>query len=268
MRSLAVAFLAIAALCSVATANIDPTRVHIVDAFNFTNGLRTYFFRGNSPYDKDADSVDYDTWVSTMANVANASGYTLPPNDRLYLVDVNLENIFDKGFLQEQTFFSSNPSKGYFINWELLGAPLWPSAFSPAEVQSMIATGKVWATDQIPTRMTAFISMLHQAPPAGYDAVAYYVHCQAGCDRTGEFVGSYRVTTELANNPEAKPVIATIFQQNCAECGRCPNYYSAGALGWYCMTVNYFNRTNMPPLSDCFTAFNCEPLGSCTATGV
>lgn len=251
-----------------AKAAIDEKRVHVVEAHNIAGGGRNYFIRGNSPYNKDNKQIEYDVWVSAMAKAANSSGYVLPPSERLYIVDVSFENVFDKGFLAERKFFEDNPSKGRFLSWELLGAPLWPSSFTDEQVQEMIATMSVWKNDKLPERMVAFRSMLLNAqPPAGYDAVAYYVHCAAGCDRTGQFVAAYRITFDL-NDPSTKPAIGDIFKKNCEECGRCPNYFSAGATGWYCMTVNYHNRTGLPKLNDCFTAFSCAPFGDCKATGV
>ena len=49
-----------------------------------------------------------------------------------------------------------------------------------------MANGSVWAVDQVPTRVEALQKMLNTAYPR-YAAI--YVHCEGGCDRTGEFVG-------------------------------------------------------------------------------
>lgn len=268
MRIFSVALLAAAAALGLtAEASIDYKRVHILEAHPVTGGIN-YFVRGNSPYNKDTKTIEHDLWVDAMVKAGNKSGHVLPPTERLFIVDVSFENIFDKGFLAERKFFDDHPEKGRFVGWELLGAPLWPSSFTDEQVKEMVATNSVWKHDQLPARVAAFRKMLLSAsPPAGYDAVAYYVHCAAGCDRTGQFVAAYRISYELAD-PAVKPAIGDIFKRNCEECGRCPNYFSAGATGWYCMTTNYHNRTGLDKLTDCFTAFSCQPFGDCTATGV
>ena len=54
-----------------------------------------------------------------------------------------------------------------------------------------------------------------------------YVHCSAGCDRTGEFIGAYAMRY-LGYN------VTTAMGEACRQCGRCPNYFSSSALGWWC----------------------------------
>jgi protein-tyrosine phosphatase len=46
----------------------------------------------------------------------------------------------------------------------------------------------VWDVDHLPERVKAIRAML----TADYNSsVAVYVHCTAGCDRTGEVMGAY-----------------------------------------------------------------------------
>lgn len=53
-----------------------------------------------------------------------------------------------------------------------------------------LAENFVWAVDKLPQRTREMKKMLD----ATYDRPrAFYVHCEAGCDRTGEFCGSYRL---------------------------------------------------------------------------
>ena len=51
------------------------------------------------------------------------------------------------------------------------------------------------------------------------------VHCTAGCDRTGEFIGSYRLQFQGVD-------VYEMYQMDTDECGRSPNYWSTMALEW------------------------------------
>lgn len=277
MRAIACVALLAAFVC-VASA-IDLSRVHVVDRFNTPSGNTNYFVRGNQPSVKNDTTgewtIPYQQWMSYITQRAqeyDANSTVKPahafPTDpsRVFIVDVSLEVFFNKGYEAEPAFFSANPSKGRFMNWVLVGAVVWPTGYTTAQQDEMIRDGKVWETDQLPTRIQAFRGMLHQEVPAGYDTVVYYVHCQAGCDRTGEFVGAYRMTYDLPDVASPAPLINGIYNENCAECGRCPNYFSSGAQGWYCLTMNLLNRTNQ--ITDCTTAYKCDLFKSCTATNL
>ena len=281
MKAAILACAVVAATCVavMASAGPDLSRVHVVDRINSLNGGTNYFVRGNQPSAKNSSgewSIDYDEWMSyirTRANEYDLNGTTVKPNhpfpannSRVFIVDVSLEVFFNSGYEAEPEFFKANPDKGRFMNWVLVGAVVWPTSYTPAQQNSMIQDGKVWEVDQLPTRIKTFRDMLRQDPPAGYDTVVYYVHCQAGCDRTGEFVGAYRMTYDFPDVASPAPLIRDIYNENCAECGRCPNYFSSGAQGWYCLTMNLLNRTN--PATDCTTAYKCDLFKSCTSTNV
>jgi len=61
----------------------------------------------------------------------------------------------------------------------------------------------------------------------------YYDH---SCDRTGEFSGSYYMQYQGYN-------VSGAFARNTVECGRAPNSFSKGALGWYCLTLEKEGRS-------------------------
>jgi protein-tyrosine phosphatase len=56
--------------------------------------------------------------------------------------------------------------------------------------------GCVLGVVQLPARMQTLHSMLHT--PAAQPHVVY-AHCTAGCDRTGEFIGAYRMAFQGKN---------------------------------------------------------------------
>lgn len=96
----------------------------------------------------------------------------------------------------------------------------------------------LWAIDQLPSRLAAVRSMILTPRP---NPLVIYWHCEAGCDRTGEFSGAYYVTYENYN-------ITGAFARDTLECGRAPNYFSQGALGWFCLSYEYVNGVN---IGDC-----------------
>jgi len=74
-----------------------------------------------------------------------------------------------------------------------------------------MANSSVWDIDKIPERVVLLRQMLitKQSRPT-----VLYVHCTAGCDRTGEVVGSYR----LKYHPEFN--VTQMYALDVAECGR------------------------------------------------
>lgn len=108
-------------------------------------------------------------------------------------------------------------------------APPCSHPASPAPRPQLMATKLVWAVDQLPSRTLEMRSMLtedHGRP------VAFYVHCEAGCDRTGEFSGAYRIENLGMTVQQA-------WDLNVEECGRPPNAFSKGALEWFCAYAQY-----------------------------
>ncbi|GMI32538.1 hypothetical protein TrRE_jg6227 [Triparma retinervis] len=84
------------------------------------------------------------------------------------------------------------------------------------------------------------------------------VHCNAGCDRTGEMIGSFR----LANDPSLSP--SEMYALDVDECGRPPNAYSTHALEWFCIYNFYSNPASNYEVEDCTAFAKCEPFGDCT----
>ena len=124
-----------------------------------------------------------------MRERANESGVTLP--DDLYMVDVSLNNVFDGAdFAAEEAFWKggAHASLGEFINWPLGLAGILPPCIYPDDKRYSMANSSVWKVDKIPERIEILHGMLTQSFPK---SAVIYVHCSAGCDRTGEVIGSY-----------------------------------------------------------------------------
>lgn len=131
----------------------------------------------------------------------------------------------------ELQFFRWYPQLGKTDVWMLVGNIVDPGKV-PEALRRALAKDLVWAVDKIPDR----VRKMHEMLATPYDKpVAFYVHCEAGCDRTGEFVGSYR----LAN---MNVTIQDAWAANVRECGRPPNNFSKTALQWFCYTLRYSGR--------------------------
>lgn len=255
--------LVVALAALTARADLMLSRVHVVDYMPHSKAL---LFRGNQPVisgpGKNNDTFAYTELVSYLTTTAqDEANVVLPPAERLYIVDITLENPEDHGFAQEAAFWATNQNKGAYVQWLLLGAPVWATAFTPEQQLQYIVSGKIFGIDQLPDRVVKLRAMLEAGPPEGYDALAVYVHCAAGCDRTGELIASYRLAYWHSVS------LSDVYVRNIAECGRSPDYYSTGMLGWYCLSWNYFNASaTLPAVSDCLTAYNCTKYGPCNAT--
>lgn len=258
----AVVLLAVVSAASIASfsaATLDYSRVHLVDQAN-----GNFLFRGNMPVNDT--SFAYDQLVAMMAERAQAAGVEIP--NEFYLVDLSLSNSFDKGFALEQAFWANGAhgNLGVFVNWQLGAAGLLPpSSYPLKQAQQMALNGSsVWKVDQLPTRIPLIREMLETGkvppsvatlpPSAPWGApLVIYVHCEAGCDRTGEVIGAYRMQYQAAN-------VTGMYALDTAECGRSPNYFSTGALEWFCL---YFSETFSQNIGDCEGFATCKPFGKC-----
>ena len=201
---------------SVSFPNFDPSMVHYMETSTTGNML----FRGNAPLNStDKDVVDWDVWVSAL----NASCDGALPSS-FYLVDLCLLSMFNP--YQEQaliSFFNDNPSKGEYINWITVGNIMGPELF-PLKKQEMACALDEWQLDQLPTR----IDLLHDMMESEYSIpYVFYIHCEAGKDRTGEFSGAYAIkymgyTYDYAIDWDEEIAGREI---------ECPNL---NALQWYC----------------------------------
>jgi hypothetical protein len=247
--ALVVALCCMAPLVS-AGSYLHPERVHCIE-YNATYG--NFLFRSSIP--TNDTTMAYDELVAIMRNRSiEECGVELPVHFQLQIFSLN--NDVDgchSEFLMEQKFMKDNPQLGSLTDW-LMGTSglLPPSVFSKEEVKKM-SKSDVWKIDELPKRLTyVHDEVVHSPQPM--PAVAL-VHCCAGCDRTGEFIGSYRLRYLNQN-------ITDMYSKDCSECGRCPNYWGTTAIEWACYWMSYyvFDRD----IGDCENFADCKMFGSCT----
>lgn len=241
-----------------ASATLDYRRVHLVDHSPAGSGFNNFLFRGNMPTNTSSDGkpfFDYDTLISYMRERAEEAGLTLP--DEVYMIDISLNNPFDgPDFWAEEAFWkNASPSVGKFINWPLGLAGVLPPTVYPVQKRYEMANSTVWKWDKLPSRIPFIRSLLSTTFPK---PAVVYVHCTAGCDRTGEVIGAYRMLYETQN-------LTKMYALDTYECGRPPNYFSTGALEWFC--YYYEDTHHMEDIGNCVGFATCKPFGHCTPTG-
>jgi len=254
---------ALLALLASASASLDYTkkssglkydRVHLVD-YMVTGGVQQFLFRGNFP--ANATHFQYDLLKEYMRARAQEQGIKFP-EDEAYIVDVSLNNAVDTDPLEADFFKDpANADKGMLFEWPIGTS----SVFRPRDVKDVAerersAMETVWATDKFPDRVALVNRLMSTGTGTPRQRpLAVYVHCSAGCDRTGAFIGAYRMEYGRRNT-----TIGEIFKSNVAECGRVPNYFGVASTEWYCVRNEL---TSGRDLGGCLEIAKCVPFGDC-----
>eukprot|EP01013_Petalomonas_cantuscygni_P037173 TRINITY_DN67959_c0_g1_i1.p1 TRINITY_DN67959_c0_g1~~TRINITY_DN67959_c0_g1_i1.p1 ORF type:complete len:298 (-),score=40.72 TRINITY_DN67959_c0_g1_i1:708-1601(-) len=257
----------IAAVLLTTTAHYDPSRTHIV-AHNPTTSV--YLFRGNMPTNDTA--FVYDQLLDVMRQRAAEANVSFP-STAPFLVDMSLNNPFDED-PHETAFFAdpANAKLGRIIKWPTGLSTIVSPYEVPAALLKEMAEKGIWELDDVPDHVDTIIRVLSQPPPTGMSAVAIYVHCTAGCDRTGEVIGSFRMRFERAGAiaPGIRAIPTTgirdvfdMYQLDTSECGRSPNWFATTGLEWYCLYMHYQHNVTLGPcegFADCKTFGKCKPI--------
>ena len=227
------------------------------------SGQFNYLFRTNMPVNDT--TYAYDTLMSFIRNRSAEAGMPysqIPPSDAdIHMLDISLDNPFDSKSdnAKERAFWAdpAHASLGEYLNWPIGFAGILPPTLYPSSlVYSMSADdGEVWKQDQLPQRLKTAHDWLN-TPHSSGKVLLIVVHCQAGCDRTGEFVGSWRMLFQNAN-------VKDMFAKDVVECTRPPNYFSVSGMEWFCDYLT-LHRGIMP--GNCTGFATCKPFGSCQPT--
>lgn len=214
-------------------------KVHLVDHSPATNN---FIFRSNMPLLPAANGsleFAYANLTAFMASRAQSeAGLTLP--SRFFLQIVSFDNPLEITDIQHEVdWVNANPSLGNITFWPLLGQlepPAWVSNATRYEYASNDT--KLWSVDELPSRLHTLNAWL--STPTALPTV-FVVHCEAGCDRTGEFSAGYYTTFQGYN-------ITGAWDRDVAACGREPEFWSKNAIQWYCLTAEVQHNAQ---LGDC-----------------
>ena len=138
---------------------------------------------------------------------------------------------------KEKKFWAENPKLGKYVEWSLFGSAFPPTAVS-AKLRKYLANGPIWFADKLPERVPALRSMLEQTEAV---PIIVYAHCEAGCDRTGEFIGSYLMQHKNYTIQQA-------WDSDTSSCGREPYHLNQYAMEWFC---EYLNLNGYDHLDTC-----------------
>lgn len=198
-----------------------------------TGAQPTFLFRGPRPLIQTGpNSWQFDA-TGLDAALRAASPTTLPPD--YYLVDVNLLHA-NQGYevSAEIAYFDANPNLGEVHWWQTTGTEQCYFALPPDMQKDMLQTFDQWLPEPLiwgtaTLRYWLSIPPQPQFAPSPVPAVIY-VHCDGGCDRTGEFMGAYWLRYK---NPNWQDMYTN--NQPCGNPPGCDNYR---ALQWYAFWLN------------------------------
>ncbi|KYR01243.1 putative protein tyrosine phosphatase [Tieghemostelium lacteum] len=226
-------------LCSslVISSDIEQRKVHLVDMSTnpLPNGNTNYLFRGNEPKiggENGTTVFAYSELVDYLQNASSQVGVTLPEN--FYIFDIKLitgplpSEIPDIEL--EANFFAANPELGEFATNQTVGDIIDPNFLSQTEIAKMVKSIYTWQKDDLPERMRMIHNMLNY-----YEndlPVVIYIHCECGCDRTGEIFASYVMRFKGQSFQEAMDWDYQIA-------GRPIEWPSQWASLWYCWYLYY-----------------------------
>eukprot|EP00756_Hemistasia_phaeocysticola_P062132 Hpha_TRINITY_DN5555_c0_g1::TRINITY_DN5555_c0_g1_i1::g.93773::m.93773 len=250
---------ALALLGAVGATALSQSRVHLIDMYPRqcpdpnTPCTRNYLFRSNNPMEDKA--MNFTKLVDFLRTAAGSEcGVKLP--ESFLIVDVLLENPTDPGYYNELDFWKANPANGTAVKMMTLGSAIDPDPLSQNERDKLVASGK-WAVegdgDHLDDRLQTVNSMLKNVTQGA--PKLFLAHCNAGCDRTGEFIGAYGMKYLGYNT-------TTMYGNAQKQCGRPPNYYATEAIKWYCLTLQ---SQGVQGLGDCLTFAGCKAFGDCDA---
>lgn len=263
------AFILTAAFLTSVEANIDYNRFHCVTKDESTGN---FLFRSNMPLAPNAtgtavaDDFGYDAIRSYVSSRAPEECGSAPPDD-FYLVEVTLNNAADdtQGLLAVRAWhgWPENMGLGRLVDWPLGTAGIVPPSAVPPALWDTVA-GRLFVVDQLPARVAALTQLLQTPTPAwaGGKPLVVLVHCSAGCDRTGEMIGAFRLTYE--SNPQISA--ADMYALDVSECTRPPNYYSTHALEWYCILLESQGVQGLGNCTGFATCTHPPKGGDCTPT--
>jgi len=182
---------------------------HHVDA----DGVLRVLLRGGTPVPAEPPAVHYAAWVAALAEAVRAAANVTLPVNATHVVDINLTDVHQHEGREgdgvrraddamraavEHAYFATHPQHGRFELLQVLGTSsnLTDEALfadERAAFRSYLgATLDQWSADRLWNR-TAHVHHVYRHAPVPWPAkaLAVYMHCDCGCDRTGSVADAY-----------------------------------------------------------------------------
>eukprot|EP01132_Coremiostelium_polycephalum_P002886 gene2886-3587_t len=219
----------------VKSSDISSVKIHLVDYSDILdNGYINYFFRGNEPkrtFSNGTTVFAYDDLVEYILNNSRNVGVTIP--DEFYIIDIKLitgplpSEMPD--IRLERDFFAANPQLGQYGQNRTLGDLVDPNILPESDMIHLAKTLPKWQLDNLPKRMAQYKQILNT--PRHLPTVLY-VHCECGCDRTGEVMAAYVMKYQGWSFEKA-------ITWDYAIAGRKITIVNQWAAQWYCLYLKY-----------------------------
>jgi len=218
-----------------------------IEHVHYVDSGTNFLFRGSSP-DVNNDQFDYQALQTAIESAASAEGITLPAT---YVInDIDVMTFADGSYdgmesLSEFEYYRQNPSAGSYIFWRTTGTNTnaTSTTMTKALRDYLTSTYAQWAPDMLMTRAKNLKVMLNSPAPV---PIVYYLHCDCGCDRTGEVIGAYYMTQ--MNMSWAQVVALNTKIAGRSQC--CPMYLG---MQWFCLYLN----TQGFALGNCLKYYDC-----------
>ncbi len=209
--------------------------VHYVDSAG-----HNFLFRGGLPLTNNERTFNYQGLKRSIIEAGNAAGVSVPSD--FFIIDVNLlniENTVDRNrIFVEHQFFQTQPALGFIQVWGINGTGLQATDPQLAGCRNYLGHHlDSWLRDGLGSRIEKVRQWLtgEQADSRVVTdlPIVIFVHCVAGCDRTGEFTGAYYLRYMNKSWQEMN----ALNQQMCSHNRpfNCRNYRAAQ---WYCLWLN------------------------------
>lgn len=215
---------------------LEQSKVVFLDHTSKESGLNNFLFRGNEPKISvnGNDEFAYDLLKQYLTNASVTQANIQLPSD-FYLIDIKyvydtIDPFEKKDIKLEEHFFNSNPTLGEYYTHVILGDFDDPSTYSNnnnnnnATLTAKARALSQWQHDDLPGYIPTIKQFLYTkwAQPT-----VIYLHCECGCDRTGEVAASYAMKYLNQTYPD---VIA--WDDSIAGRPILPNHQLA--IEWYC----------------------------------
>lgn len=218
---------------TMARSTFDPTRVHFIDRKTVSSSISNYLFRGNLPLNSNHTFALSDLNATLQDVAIKEGGFELPSNYFLVIVSL-LDPLELKDAIVEIDFLKAHPSIGEYVHWPLVGSVIPPDSVPEFKRRDLAMSLSNWSLDKLPEKMITLsenLKLVHSQP------FVYYIHCEAGMDRTGELSGSYYMYA--LNETFANALNYDNHVEN-----RTISIESQNELQWYCYNLKYLKDTD------------------------